>query len=45
MHGTRATMTLAILEEGWAEAVDSVWKHFLVEQLKPYVEQGKHRKK
>ena len=28
-----------------AKTVDSVWKHFLFDQLKPYVEQGKHRKK
>jgi hypothetical protein len=26
------------MEEGWAEAVDRVWYHFLFEQLKPYVE-------
>jgi len=49
-HGEKGTkLTLdgrmsGALEEGWPEAVDSVWKHFLVEQLKPYVEQGKHRK-
>lgn len=50
-HGEKETkLTLdgrmsGTLEEGWAEAVDSVWRHFLVERLKPYVEQGKHRKK
>jgi hypothetical protein len=49
-HGEKGTkLTLdgrmsGALEEGWAEVVDSVWKHFLVDQLKPYVEQGKHRK-
>lgn len=46
--GTRLTLDgrmSGALEEGWAEVVDSVWNHFLVEQLKPYVEQGKHRKK
>ncbi len=49
-HGEKETkLTLdgrmsGTLEEGWAEAVDSVWRHFLVERLKPYVEQGKHRK-
>lgn len=26
------------LQEGWPEAVDQVWRHFLVEQFKPYVE-------
>jgi len=49
-HGEKGTkLTLdgrmsGALEEGWAEIVDSVWKHFLVERLKPYVEQGKHKK-
>ncbi len=28
------------LEEGWAEAVENVWRHFLVERFKPYVEAG-----
>jgi hypothetical protein len=31
------------VEQGWAETVDGVWQHFLHEQLKPYVESGKHR--
>jgi hypothetical protein len=26
------------LEDGWAEAVESVWRHFLVERFQPYVE-------
>ena len=30
------------LEDGWAQATDQVWHHFLIEQLKPYVEAGKH---
>lgn len=30
------------IEEGWAAAVDNVWRHFLFEQFKPYVESGKH---
>lgn len=30
------------VEEGWVAAIDGVWHHFLVEQLKPYVESGKH---
>ncbi len=33
------------IEEGWPETVDSVWNHFLVERLKPYVESGKYREK
>ncbi len=44
--GTKLTLDgrmSGALEDGWAEVVDSVWKHFLVEQLKPYVEQGKHK--
>lgn len=28
------------IEDGWAEAVESVWRHFLVERFKPYVEAG-----
>ncbi len=32
------------VEEGWAEAVDGVWSHFLFERLKPYIESGKHLK-
>lgn len=49
-EGTKTKLSLdgrmsGALEEGWAEAVDSVWKHFLVEQLKPYIEQGKHKKR
>ena len=31
------------IEEGWAQAIDGVWHHFLVEQLKPYIEAGKHK--
>jgi hypothetical protein len=30
------------VEAGWAETVDGVWQHFIHEQLKPYVESGKH---
>ena len=33
------------MEEGWAEAVDGVWHHFLFERLKPYVEAGKHKQR
>jgi hypothetical protein len=28
------------LEEGWADAVKSVWYHFLFGRLKPHVEVG-----
>ncbi len=28
------------LEDGWAEAVENVWHHFLVERFKPFVEAG-----
>ena len=28
------------LEDGWVEAVENVWRHFLVERFKPYVEAG-----
>jgi hypothetical protein len=33
------------VEEGWAAAVEGVWKHFLIERFKPYVEAGRHRGK
>lgn len=39
--GTRVTVAvnaIGDLEEGWAEAVDGVWNHFLRERLKPFVE-------
>lgn len=29
--------------EGWTDAVDRVWHHFLFERLKPYVEAGRHQ--
>ena len=29
--------------EGWSDAVDGAWHHFLFERLKPYVEEGRHR--
>jgi len=31
------------IEEGWSTALNDVWHHFLFEQLKPYVEAGKHK--
>jgi catechol 2,3-dioxygenase-like lactoylglutathione lyase family enzyme len=42
-EGTNLKVTIQAtgrIEEGWAEAVDRVWKHFLDDQLKPYVESG-----
>ena len=33
------------VEEGWPEAVNGVWAHFLVERFKPYVESGDYLKK
>jgi hypothetical protein len=32
------------LEPGWDKVVESVWRHFLIEQFKPYLESGAHRK-
>ena len=29
----------------WAKAVDSVWTHFLVDRLKPYIAAGTHKAK
>ncbi|MEW6745208.1 MAG: hypothetical protein AB1486_20845, partial [Planctomycetota bacterium] len=31
------------MQKGWPAAVDRTWRHFLVEQFKPYVDAGKHR--
>jgi len=31
------------IKEGTSEIVKSVWHHFLFDQLKPYVESGKHK--
>lgn len=47
-EGTKTKLSLdgrmsGALEEGWAEIVDSVWKHFLVDQLQPYIAEGRHR--
>jgi hypothetical protein len=46
----RTSLTVTVrahgeLQEAWAEAVDGVWNHFLVERLKPCVESGKHLEK
>ena len=46
--GTKLTLTChatGMLEPSWSKAVDSVWKHFLVDRLKPYIAEGKHKKK
>lgn len=32
-------------QDAWPAVVDGVWKHFIVERFKPYVEAGKHLKK
>jgi hypothetical protein len=45
-QGTEVRLTassIGVVEDGWDEAVDRVWHHFLFDQLKPYVESGKHR--
>lgn len=39
--GTRVALTVrgsGQLEQGWPEAVEGVWRHFLVERFKPHVE-------
>lgn len=33
------------VEEGWPTVIEGVWKHFLIERFKPYVEEGKHKAK
>lgn len=30
------------IDQKLAEVVQNVWRHFIIEQLTPYVEQGKH---
>ncbi len=30
------------IHEGWEQAVDATWHHFLVERFQPYIEAGKH---
>lgn len=42
---TRLTVSVHMvgeLAEGWPETVERVWRHFLFEGLKPYVERGAH---
>ena len=33
------------VDESWPGVIEGVWKHFLIERFKPYVEEGKHRGK
>jgi hypothetical protein len=33
------------VEPGWAEATDKVWRHFIVERFKPWVESGGPRER
>lgn len=45
-QGTKLTLTgrgSGQLQEGWAETIDGVWMHFLVDRLKPFIEQRRHR--
>jgi hypothetical protein len=45
---TRVTVTCNFagqLEEGWASAIDGVWKHFIVDRFKPWYERGGHRQR
>ena len=30
-------------DPGWPTVVDGVWRHFLIERFKPYVESGQHK--
>lgn len=44
-NGTLLKLTVTMsgqIEEGFEQIVAGVWKHFLVEQLKPYVENGRY---
>jgi hypothetical protein len=43
---TRMTLTVngsGAIDEKTAKIVEGVWKHFLIERFKPYVESGKHK--
>jgi len=31
------------VEESWGTLVESVWRHFLIERFKPYIESGEYR--
>jgi len=33
------------IQEGWAEAVDRAWEHFIIKRFAPYVESGRHLKR
>jgi hypothetical protein len=33
------------IKDGMPAAVDKVWKHFLVERFRPYIESGQYLKK
>jgi hypothetical protein len=44
------TLTLQVqgsghVDPGWPEVVESVWRHFLIERFKPYVELGVYKGK
>jgi uncharacterized protein YndB with AHSA1/START domain len=46
--GTKLRLTCNVsgqVVDGEDKVVDSVWHHFLVEQLKPYIESGAYKKK
>ena len=45
---TKMTLTVSgagAIEENIPGIVENVWKHFLIERFKPYVESGKHKAK
>lgn len=45
--GTRFHLTCAVtgqVSEAGAQGVDQVWRHFLFERLKPYIESGEYKK-
>lgn len=44
------TLTLKVqaaghVEAGWDKVVEEVWRHFLIERFKPYIERGAHKGK
>jgi hypothetical protein len=42
-HLTVTVRATGEVQEGWAEAVEGVWHHFIDERFVPYIESGRHR--
>jgi len=45
--GTKLSLTVNLsgqIDDEWSQRIAKVWNHFLIEQLKPYIESGQWRK-